>query len=84
MSTFALLLLPTFILEAQLFSAPITLGSPITPFSTNLFEYYLLFLMYLGGGEGEGQYGRDGKHEPENMLALNCHHTAVGRSEPEN
>lgn len=83
MSTFALLL-PTFILEAQTFNMLITLGSPITPFSTNPFEYYLLFLMYLGGGEGEGQYGRDGKHEPENMLALNCHHTTVGRSEPEN
>lgn len=39
--------------------------------------------MYLGRGEGEGQDGRDVKHEPENMLALNCHHTAVGRSEPE-
>lgn len=37
--------------------------------------------MYLGRGEAEGQYGRDGKHEPENMLALNCHHTAIGRSE---
>jgi len=84
MSTFAPLLLSTFILEAQLFNTLITLRSPVTPFSTNLLEYYLLLLMYLGGGEGEGQYGRDGKHEPENMLALNCHHTAVERSELEN
>lgn len=32
--------------------------------------------MYLGGGEREGQYGRDGEHELENTLAWNCHHTA--------
>lgn len=56
---------------------------PRHPIFYRPFEYYLLFLMDLGRGEGEGQYGRDVKHEPENMLALNCHHTAVGRSEPE-
>lgn len=84
MSTFAPLLLPTFISEAQPFPTRITLGPPNIPFSNNLLEHFLLFLMYLGGGEREGQYGRDGEHEPENMLAWNCHHTAVGRSEPEN
>lgn len=83
MSTFAVLLLPTFISEAQPFSALTTSGSPVTPFSKNLLKYYLLFLIHQDGGDGEGQYGRDGNHEPENMLALNCHHPAVGRGEPE-
>lgn len=49
------------------FHTLITSGSPITPFSTNLFKYYLLFLMYLGGGEGRGTVWqrwetRAGKH----------------------
>lgn len=54
------------------------------PFSNNLLEHYLLFLMYPGGGKREGWYDRDGEHELENTLAWNCHHTAVGRSKPEN
>lgn len=40
--------------------------------------------MYLGGGDREGQHGRDGEHEPENMLAWNCHRPAAGRSQPGN
>lgn len=82
MSTFALLLPSTFILEAQLFNTD-HVGFPDHPIFYQPFGI-LLFPMYLGGGEGEGQYGRDEKHEPENKLALNCHHTAGGRSEPEN
>lgn len=41
---------------------------PTIPFSNNLLEHYLSFLMYLGGGEREGRYGRDGEHELEKRL----------------